>query len=532
MDLKSFLNASLAKWGALSFNQRIMIGTLLLGVGLSTFFIFQHTSDDYDILYSNMSLPDAAAAVEKLKAMHEPFKIANEGHTIMVQRAKKNELVLATANELTGENTINLAKIPPVLQGDVQKEWIKKLNTQQIEEILTSINGIKKAQVIVTQPETSVFSDDKLPVTASVMLVVDPGFRLQEEQVKMIKNLVAHAVPGLSVDQVAIADNMGNALSGPNSALAGNGPNEADTRQKAFEDLTAKKVMAILGPVVGKENAVVSVSAVLNFDQAESEINRVIPSGGSADSPTGLAVSQQSDTEEYAGEKPKSASGEPGIASNSAPNYQGTTTDGGKGNNYKHTKTTTNFTNSEEHKKIVYAPGTVERMTVAVVLNKVLTGKETDEIKSLVENAAGVDVSRGDSVDIKGFQFSAPNKDGENVVTKAAQDAQQQNFYLQIASLAAIVLLCLSALFIFYSLFKRPAQGEIVEEEMEDYQPSIPGLPGGEAGLTQLIESVSMPALESRLDPEIEHMRNSINTMVAEDPAEAARVLVAFMKDI
>src|SRR6478609_372867 len=121
-----------------------MIGTLLIALGLSTFFVFQRTNDDYDILYDNMSLPDAAAAVEKLKGLHENYRVTNGGHTLLVPREKKNELVLATANELTSENTINLAKIPPVLQGDVQKEWIKKLNTQSIEGILASINGIKQ----------------------------------------------------------------------------------------------------------------------------------------------------------------------------------------------------------------------------------------------------------------------------------------------------------------------------------------------------------------------------------------------------
>src|SRR5688500_3193225 len=123
----SVFGGFVGRWQLLSFNQRVLLGTLLGAMILSTFFIFQRTNDDYDILYDNMSLPDAAAAVEKLKGMHEPYRLANGGHTILVPRAKKNELVLATANELTGENTINLAKIPPVLQGDVQKEWIKKL---------------------------------------------------------------------------------------------------------------------------------------------------------------------------------------------------------------------------------------------------------------------------------------------------------------------------------------------------------------------------------------------------------------------
>lgn len=524
--VNTILSGFSERWDMLSFNQRIMLGTLLLGMMISTFFIFQQTSDDFDILYDNMSLPDAAAAVEKLKGLREPYRLANGGHTILVPRTKKNELVLATANELTSENTINLAKIPPVLQGDVQKEWIKKLNTQEIAGILNSIQGIKNAQVIVTQPEHSVFSDDQQPVTASVMLMVEPGFRLHDEQIKVIKNLVSHAVPGLSNENVAIADNSGNPLVGPASVMA-NGQSEADLRQKSYEDKVTKKVLAILAPVVGKENAVVSVSAMLNFDQAESEINRVIPSGGNGENPTGLAVSQQTDTEEYSGGgKPKSEGGPAGVESNAAPSYQGET-EKDKSNNYKRSKTTTNYTNSEERKKVVYAPGTVERLTVAVVLNKVLTAKETEEISELVQNAAGVDLSRGDSVDIKGFQFSSKPTDQMAELDKAAQATAQQNFYLQLASVAAMLILGVAALFIFYSLFRKPAEGEIVEEPEEEYNYL------DEAATTQLLEETQhFPALEAKLDPEIEHMKTSINNLVTEDPAEAARVLMTYMKEM
>ncbi|WP_303675061.1 flagellar basal-body MS-ring/collar protein FliF [Vampirovibrio chlorellavorus] len=524
--INAIFSGFLQRWDQLSFNQRIMLGTLVVALMLSTFFVFQRTNDDYDILYDNMSLPDAAAAVEKLKALHEPYRIANGGHTLLVPRTKKNELVLATANELTSENTINLAKIPPVLQGDVQKEWIKKLNTQEIAGILNSIQGIKNAQVIVTQPEHTVFSDDELPVTASVMLMVEPGFRLHDEQVKVIKNLVSHAVPGLKAENVAIADNSGNPLVGPSSVMA-SGQSEADLRQKAYEDKITKKVLGILAPVVGKENAVVSVSAMLNFDQAESEINRVIPSGGNSENPTGLAVSQQSDVEEYSGgNKPKSEGGAPGVETNAAPSYQGETAKD-KDSNYKRTKTTTNYTNSEERKKVIYAPGTVERLTVAVVLNKVLTAKETQEISELVQNAAGIDLSRGDSVDIKGFQFSSKLTDPEEAMTQAAKAAAQQSFYLQLASVGAMLILGMAAMFIFYTLFKKPAEGQIVDEPEEEYN-----YIAADDTATQLLEETSFAALETKMDPEVEHMKTSISDLITEDPAEATRVLMTYMKEL
>ncbi|MGE0201014.1 MAG: flagellar basal-body MS-ring/collar protein FliF [Candidatus Melainabacteria bacterium] len=515
-----------SRWDMLNFNQKIVVGTLILALLFSTGFFFQQANDDYTVLYSNLSLPDAAAIAAKLKEQRSQFRLADNGTTILVPTKQKNNLVLDTANELTSDQPINLDKIPPVVQGDVQREWIKKMNTQSISLILKSIRGIKNAQVIISQPEHNVFIEEQDPVKASVMLTVEPGFRLHDEQVKVIKNLVAHAVPGLMPVNVAIADNSGNVLEGA-GAVGPNGQTDADLRQKSYEDKVSKKVLGILTPVVGKGNAVVSVSAILNFDQAESQIHRVIPAGGSSEAPTGVAVSAQTETEEYAGGV-KPEGGAVGMESNipepGPVSYPGNDTTGGKKNDkYTRTKSTTNFSNSEESKKVVYAPGTVERLTVAVVLNKVLTAKDTEEIRELVENAAGIDPSRGDSIDIKGFQFSAIPKDKEEELNAAAKLAEEHALYLQIGSIVAVLILGITALIVFYLLFKKPADGELMEEAPEY---------GFLQETDQLIEDTPIPMIEARLDPEIEHMRESINNMIEEDASEAARVLVTYMKEM
>lgn len=518
-NLLKALKKFFSRWDRLNFNQKIMVGALILGMLFSTFFLFNQAQDDYEILYSNLSLPDAAAAAAKLKEAKAPFKLADGGTTILVPRNRKNELILETASELNSDQTVNLAEIPPVLQGDIQKEWIKKINTDAIADILRSIRGIKNARIIISQPEKSVFLDDETPPTASVMLMVEPGFRLGEEQIKVIKNLVAHAVPGLKTDNVAIADNSGNPLEG-NSG--GGGFNDADSRRKRFEEETAKKVLAILNPVVGKDNAVVSVSAVLNFDQSQAKIHRVIPAGGTPENPSGLTVSSQEQTEEYAGDSKKPVGGTVGVESNTPQSFevQTATVDSVKSNNYKLTKKTTNFTNSEEDRSIVYAGGSIDRMTVAVVLNKVLTAKETEEIRELVQNASGIDLSRGDSVDIKGFQFSEVPADKEKALADASKTAQDQSFILQIASMSAMVILGLAALFIFYNFLKRPVDGEVVNEPRQ-YNYAEP---------EEYLESSALPLLETGPDPEIEQKRTALNTMVEKDPGDAARVLITYIK--
>lgn len=502
-------------WSKLALEQKLIVGVAIGAVAYGLFSLSQSVGENYTTLYDNMNKDDAQSVAARLTAQKVQFKMDKDGSRILVPSKDKDRLTLESIQDVQGQ--IRLDQIPPVVQGDVQKAWLEEKTVQSIVGILKSIQGINNAQVIVSRPEHSVFIDNEDPVTASVMLEVDQGFRLREEQIKTIRHLVSHSVPGLKPENVTIADNFGTPL---DNMSASGVSTETDSKQKSFEDKVAKKVMAILIPLVGKENVQVSVTALLNFDQAESEIQRVIPSGGTADMPTGLAVSNQTQTEEYQGGAPKPVGGEAGVESN-VPSYQGESGDK-KSGSYKSTKTTTNYESSKEHKKVIYAPGTVERMTVAVVLNKVLTAKETEEIQELVENAAGVDPARGDAVSIKGYQFSEKPVDKDKQLSEASDKARQNAFYIQLASIGVILLLGVAALGVFYSLFKKPAEGEIVEE-VEQYVYEEP---------EQLLPEAPIPMIEAKLDPEMEHMRESINNMIVEDPSEAARVLVTYMKEM
>jgi flagellar M-ring protein FliF len=525
------------QWQQLGFNQKVMLGTLVLGLIIGTGFLFTKAQDDYDVLYANLNVADASATVAKLKEAKAPYRLADGGTTILVPRSMKNDLVLDTAGELSGEQPVSLSQIPPIVQGDVQKEWIKKFNTDAIANILRSIRGIKNAQVIVSQPEQDLFSESAKEPTASVMLMVEPGFRLKADQVKNIKNLVAHAVPGMKPESVAIADNSGNALDDVNAGV-GSATSEADMRRRTLEEETTRKILAILSPVVGRENTVVSVSAQLNFDQQEAEIRRVIPVGGTAEAPTGLPVSEQEQLEQYAGGKDggDSAGASAGTSSN-IPTYQATEAadDGKKDKEYRLRRRTTNFANSEEARRINYAQGTLERLTVAVVMNKVLTAKETEEIRELVANAAGIDFARGDSVDIKGFQFSQPPANKEKELMDSAKEAGDQAFIIQIVSVVGVVLLGFAALTLFFLLLRRPADGEIVDDGTADYPGAMlpPNLDAAMAFMPKNNEPEEDPLkfLQEQLDPDLESKRKSINAYVDQDPSEAARFLLSYMKD-
>jgi flagellar M-ring protein FliF len=544
--LQVFITTLSQRFGALDMTKKVVVLTLLAAMAGSGLLLFNTTTDNYDVLYSNMAIPDASMAVSKLKELNVPFKLADNGTTILVPAERKNELVLETAGDLEDSQTVSLSKIPPVLQGEVQKEWLKKFNSDSVSEIIGSIQGIKHAKVMVAQPESTVFTDQKEAVRASVMLVVEPGFRLKEAQVKTIKNLVAHAVPGLNEKDVAISDNFGNSLEDP-AANGGGLLGDADSKRKLFEDETSKKIKALLDPLVGADNAVVSVSAEFNFNQKRSRIHAIKPIIEGEDTASGLVVSQQKQLEEYDNGKKGSEGGAAGSESNVGASYQASADGDANGKNYRSSKEVTNYAHSEEDSEIIHASGTLERLNVAVVLNKVLTGEQTTELKAAITSAVGLKADRGDTVEVKGFEFSEPPSERNAAMNKAYEEAQFQEFLLQMAYLASMIVLGMTALFVFYNLMKRPAavQAELMEAmeaeaaEQEAFEnDALALLPDHgtpryiQISTPQGIKQVAaLPQLAQKIRPEVEEMRQAIYGTIQQDPEEAAKVLVAYMRE-
>jgi flagellar M-ring protein FliF len=579
LGMNGVVEQALSRVNNLSLTQKVLLGTILIAMFFSLFFLVNKAADQYDVLYSNLSIPDAAATVSKLKELNKPFKLSDGGTTILVPHDVKNELVLETASELTSSEPVSLSKIPPVLQGDVQKEWLKKFNTDSISATLTSIQGIRNAKVMIAQPEESVFSENEDPIQASVMLIVDPGFRLKEKQITTIKNLVAHSVPKLEPANVVISDNLGNTLDdspqGGGGTLAGQ---TTESKQQKLEGDVRKKILTLLEPVVGRDNAVVSVSADINFDQTRSKTHSVNPVVGDEKTASGLVVSQQLQSEEYSGSK-KGEGGKVGSEANTAPSYQAEKqAEGEDGKQYKSRKETTNFAHSEEDKEVIYASGKVERLTIAVVLNKILTADETKELKESIANAAGLNLERGDSLDVKGFQFSETPNSNQAALLSTLKESKQQELILQLGYGLLLLLLGGGSLFVVLRIFSKPlpqAQAELLvdinrygqqsgqgggntlislpsvmydangnEVHQDMFETDEQGYllpPNNEPVFDQqgrLIqigsirkEDLKLPDIGSETTPEVEYMRQSIIRIVEADPETSAKMLLTYMLD-
>ena len=514
----SLLSKDMKKlWSGLDFFQKLAIIILVIVTAVAiSYFIAKSTEPQWGVLYSELSEPDAVAVIENLKKAGYPYKLSDDKQTILVPEQLKEDLrVMIAQNDIIHDSNPGFELLDKMQLGatDFQNKLTKQRIFQgELTRTIEKIDGIKKARVQLADPERSIFDDRNSEPSASVMLILEPGVKLKKDQIKAVKNLVAYSIPRLKPEKVFITDQAGSPLSDEMGG-EGSGSDISDYRIK-FENDTSKKVQKVIEKLVGQGNVSVEISAVMNFDSARSTIERYIPSDEKAASPQGIVATAQTESEVYGKDGNGPASNPP-----AAPGGQ-------KNTNYEKTKQVTAYNISKEVRQVVYAPGSLQRMTIAVALNKILTSTEKNEIKNLVISASGADTARGDVITITGMQFAEDDQDSTTKIISDIQTSSNTDFWVRtVAPMLVVLVLGLSAIFVLKSFIGRPLQGEEVYEGRDHYAED------GMDDEPELLESSSIPMIEAKLEPELERMKSDLNNIIMTDPAEAARLLLSYIKE-
>ncbi len=504
-------------WSRLDIGQKFGISALMaITLVALTFLLIKSTEPNWTVLYSDLSEGDAVAVSESLKKSGYPVKVSKDRKAVLVPSNMQDDLRLYVAeNDLIQDREHGFELLDDLQLGstDFKNQLTKQRIFQgELTRSIERINGISKARVQIAEPERSVFADKDEAPTASVILILEPGYRIKTEQVKAIKNLVAYAVPRLTPDRVFITDQSGNSLTDE----VGKNSSDIESYKTNVENQTAKKVQSVLEKIVGKGNVSVQVSADIDFNSAKATIESYIPVEGKTE---GVLTSQQSENEIY-----------------DNPNSVASTENAQKKNlNYTKQKNLTNYSVSKEIKQVIYAPGTIKRMTIAVAVNKILTTQEKQELNDLVVTASGMDVNRGDAVTISSLQFLGleEEKTEQENIAKEAKNATTIRIWLnEIAPMFVILVLGLAAIIVFRSLFKGIASTAVAYNSADEqggaeyeHYPSI------KDELADLSDIESLPQLEAKLDPELERIKNDLNETILNDTAEATRLLISYIKD-
>ena len=264
-------------YASLSVRQRIVIGGAALVVVLAIVTTAHWARErDFKPLYTNLAPEDAGVVVSKVHESGADYRLAANGSTVLVPSARVDELRLQLA----------AAGIPKT--GRIGYELFDKTNfgatdfTEQInyhralegelERSMMGLSEVEQARVHITFPKDSIFSEERQPAKASVLLKLRLGARLTPQNVAAICNLTASAVEGLQPEQVSVLDMNGNLLSRPRRAGSPDSPEPSEAgleyKQRIEHDLLAK-INSTVEPLVGADNFRSGISVDCDFTSGE-----------------------------------------------------------------------------------------------------------------------------------------------------------------------------------------------------------------------------------------------------------------------
>src|SRR3984885_5478583 len=380
--------------------QKAMVGiAVVVALVGGVIFMRAESRPSYQPLFTNLQTADAGAITQQLTSSKIPYQLANGGTTVLVPAADVDQERIALAEQgLPQSGNVgfsNLEKSGITTSDFVQQVEYQQALEGQLEQTISSIQGVQSAQVNLVVPQQSEFAvGTQQATTASILVNLAPGTVLSTGQVSAVVHLAASSVPGLSSSDVTVVDNHGDVLTAPGDAGGTSGA--SNTQQtNAYDSQLAASLTALLARVVGEGNAAVQVNALLNFNQSQTTTNglQLNAQGQPVTAPTGQNTSNST----YSG------SGTPpsGVLGSS----QAPTTTGGNGT---YSTTSSQITNAvgQVTQTVKQAPGQVQRTSVAVLLN---SSKKVNQaqVRSLVTAAAGLNTTNGDQLVVTSMPFAA-----------------------------------------------------------------------------------------------------------------------------
>lgn len=501
-----------------------------------TFFARWAGTPTFAPLFSDLSGEDANAIVERLEADGTPYELTNGGATILVPR----EAVYGTRLTMSGEGLPSgdstgyaIMDSSTLTSSEFQQHvQYRRALEGELARTLMALDGVETAVVHLALPERSVFTTKDQQPTASVLLSVRPGAEITGQQTRSIIHLVASSVEGLSPEMVAVSDQTGTVLAQPgeDGVLGASGDLRAQQTQ-AFEQRLNTSVEQMLTKVVGAGNAVVKVTADLDFDQRSTTTENFV-----AD-PEVPPISESTTTENMTGGGVP-AGGVLGPENEALEGLEGA----GEGT-YDKTQTTRNNAVGKVLEETTAAPGAVRRLSVAVVLDAQAAGNvDVDAVRTLVSGAVGLDVARGDTLGVDRLAFDESATEAAQAELEAVQEGEQRAELMSMVRTGGLVFLVILCLIIGLRFSRRPKAGELDAAErlqLEDMRRQLED----QAGLMRELEAVAAgpQAISAAPDERMlalaatnadhEAVRASVRGLVEQQPDEVAALLRSWLAD-
>ena len=520
-----------------------LLAGVAAAVAAAVWLVLWSQGQNYTVLYGQLSERESGQVMDALTAAGIEFKL-NPSGAVSVPESKVQEARIRLASQgLPQSDSMGIEMIQKESalgsSSMMENARFQSVLETELARTIIKVQGVQTARVHLALPKPTVFLRDARKATASVMLQLYPGRRLEPGQVAAIVHLVASSVPELAASDVTLVDQAGTLLNSPDE----NSEQAASTRQfdytRRLEQSYQRRIIEMLEPMVGAGRVRATVTADMDFTVTEETHENYDPQK------TAVRSEQTSNEQRKGGDgaegipgalsnQPPGTSGAPAIPGAATPGNpapapgpagaaQSTAAAGGPSSSAQ--RSTRNFEVDRTLSYVKQPVGVLKRLNIGVVLDdwqkvdadgKVTTSPMNDtDIKrfsQLVRESIGLKEDRGDQLNVlnQAFKSSAP------LGPVDAPPLWETPWITQLAKQIVGALLVLVVAF----LVLRPLMKSLTKS-------SPRRTAGGDAGDIEgdRVSLSGQGAKAIKLAPSFEQQIAAARTLVGQDPRRAAQVV-------
>ncbi len=441
-------------WENLSQVNRVMlvvvVGAMVVAGGL---YFSWASSPEYTTLISNPSSSDLQGIIALLKEKRIAYRTAPDGKTIEVPASVKPEVQMSlSAAGLMNSGSIGyglIDKLPFGATQSLESATFRRAQEGEMENSIQTLEQVARASVKFAPGDDSPFAAEKRQPTASILVHAKPGQELGKANVKAIVNLVAHAFPGLTSNNITLVDGGGRELW--NGARDGGdqlGTSERREEEQAYEAALQRVIEDQVKTAVGPNKYSVIVKASLDLDQTRESKREVT---------AGVPTSKDTTTETYKGAG--TSLGGPRVGAGVAANAAGAAAGGGgtdsNGALMSSEKSQVSYDTSFKQTDVVKTPGEVKTVSVALLVDNSVADQTVAALEDSIKTTIGADAADAAgarTVSVRKVPFDTTRATAEKTAASEAASSERMS---QIMTYGVPIGLMLLMLFILAKSLRR-----------------------------------------------------------------------------
>ncbi|MFS0656026.1 flagellar basal-body MS-ring/collar protein FliF [Bacillus sp. 179-C3.3 HS] len=514
-------------WRNRSKLQKILMigGVAALAIIITVVSIFA-SSEKMVPLFRDLSEVEAGQIKQELDGKNVKSELANNGTTILVPEKQADSLKVSLAAEglpKTGNIDYSFfANNSGFGLTDNEFDVLKVDATQtELSNLINTIDGIKDSKVMINLPKDSVFvGEEQSNASASIVLQVEPGYTIAQQQVKGLYHLISKSVPNLKTENIVIMDQDSNYYDLNSTADSyASGMDAQQQKKEEIEKNLQRKIQQLLGTMMGQDKIAVSVTTDIDFTEEKRKEDLVEPVD--QENMEGIAVSAEKIAETYSGNG-AAAGGVAGTGDDDVTNYQGVDGENGSGD-YEKSEDRINYEVNRIHKDITESPYKVRDIGIQALVEppnaddvNSLTPERQEDIRRILSTIISTSI---DKEYTNGQPLTEADLENKIVLSVSKLDGKQQtetdnptsNIPIWVYIVGGVLLLAIIALIIL--LVRKRRQEEEEEFELDEGTP------------------INVPDIDT--EPETEEIvrKNQLEKMAKDKPEDFAKLLRSWLSE-